>query len=368
VTGNILNGECGAVPTQTGNVLNNACPPALSILGNVAPGCSCNPSPVIDLESELGVTYAPTLFATGFINSAVNVPGDYLVGDSVVLKVVPFVTRNGVNFYGPPLTSAAQAIASEFESAIDWEWGTFDGGPDPDGVRVLRNVNGAGFLEYRDLAYQTAFLDTGSGWTAGSTITPLANGQSPQWDDQSGNALNAVQASTAAMPLRVPAQLNGHPALRFDTNDSLTTASFPAPLQTTLKFTIHAVIKLSQTTNNLAIFSTSTGAGPQAYTQGGVIKMYGSSVFVSTYAPTTNAVIMQFVFSDTLATLYVNGVQYGTGALTFAVFERLFLNSDSSALLSPIGYDLFQFKGFRSALTAAQLAALRTASQTKYAL
>lgn len=61
-------------------------------------------------------------------------------------------------------------------------------------------------------------------------ITPATNGQTvQQWNDQSGNGLNILQASTSSRPTFLSTGMNGHQTLQFSaaTVSSLVNSAFP---------------------------------------------------------------------------------------------------------------------------------------------
>ena len=72
-----------------------------------------------------------------------------------------------------------------------------------------------------DISGLTLWLDSSEGVTKdGSNLVS-------QWDDQSGNSNNVVQATTANKPIWVDSTLNGLPVIRFDgTNDDLSKSTF----------------------------------------------------------------------------------------------------------------------------------------------
>lgn len=78
-------------------------------------------------------------------------------------------------------------------------------------------------------------------WFDASEITGLADGDLVQtWSDQSGNAVDATQATSAARPVYKTAIVNGLPTVRFDgVDDGMETPPFPQ----TQTWTVFAVAK-----------------------------------------------------------------------------------------------------------------------------
>ena len=72
-----------------------------------------------------------------------------------------------------------------------------------------------------DVSGLTLWLDASEG------ITKDGSNLVSQWDDQSGNSNNVVQATTANKPTWVDSTLNGLPVIRFDgSNDDLSKSTF----------------------------------------------------------------------------------------------------------------------------------------------
>ena len=95
-----------------------------------------------------------------------------------------------------------------------------------------------------------------------STIT-LNGGNVAQWDDKSGNARNATQATAASQPAYNPTGLNGKPVLTLDgINDGMTA---PLVFSGNPSFTIYALWNTDQTTTESVFFNglplTGDGAG-----------------------------------------------------------------------------------------------------------
>lgn len=358
--GNVLPSACDTAPTALGNRLNPACPAAVSILGNLLPQCSCvAPTPFVDLESDLGVSYAPILYATDTVTGASSVAGGYVAGDTVAIRVIPFVTRGGLRFYGPSQESGGFTPGDGL--AMDWSWDAFF--VVPDGVRVLRNLNSSGFIEFTDFAVNTVgFTDDASGWTAGSTVTPLAANQVPLWADQSGNANDVSQATEANNPLYVTGQLNGFPEVRFQTPKLLSRASLS---HTTNPFTVHGVFTMPAVVNGAFLYVTVTGFYLGIQNSAGLRWLIsdGANVTSGAVAPTAGShyfTVIRNVSGDT-SYLYIDGVLLASGALGGNTPSRLQLQSQSQ-----LGF--YRVQIFQGALTSAQRIAVELTSKTKYAL
>lgn len=76
-----------------------------------------------------------------------------------------------------------------------------------------------------DLANMTLWLKSDTGTSSQVDGTAIS-----QWDDQSGNGFNAVQATAAKQPTYRASVVNGHPTIRFDGTDDLMTTTFSSTL------------------------------------------------------------------------------------------------------------------------------------------
>ena len=172
-----------------------------------------------------------------------------------------------------------------------------------------------------------------------------------QWWDQSGNARNATQATTANQPQVVSSGVvileEGKPAIEFDgTNDSLATAEFASLSTPVCAFILFSeqdasadyrfLFDGSQANNRFALYKNQDGTA-----QDGQYSFYTTSsagAAIRADASLGFTVGQQsLVFASSIggaASLYANGAQSGTGAAT----------SDGSRLLT-IGarYTLVQF-------------------------
>jgi hypothetical protein len=362
--GNILSGDCGAVPTQVGTVLSNACPTTPTIVGNILPPCSCSaaiPSAIIDLESDLGMTYAaplsPPAGSSEMGASADGAGAGYTEGDLVAYRIYSSV---GGYFsatykqYDPFSVNAApdNGILNAFTAAAG-----------ATGYRVFRSVNGGAYDSYIDIFVEN-FTDTNTGWTAGSTATPVAANQILTWADQSGNSNDCpAEPVEAARGTWVAAVLNGYPAARFDaiTKHIVRTAGSSGPGVRT----VHCVFKLLAGFVDGEIWNTNFG---QFGITGG--KFFGKNAAQIT--GTTSAVAgthyATFIIDGVNSKLYVDGVLEASGTTGGAATASQILLNYGSGGVQGTAEDLFRFQMYGVAFTDGQRIALEALSRTKYGL
>jgi len=102
----------------------------------------------------------------------------YSAGDSLSYKIYPYRTVNGTRIYASFETPRSASVTSDGD-LIMCVWGymeAYDPVPNAEGYRVLRALNGGGYTTYHDYVGNTTLdlTDNGSGWSAGSTITPTS--------------------------------------------------------------------------------------------------------------------------------------------------------------------------------------------------
>ena len=112
----------------------------------------------------------------------------YAANDTVSIQVYGYRTLpNGVTIY-----SVTPALSSDLTSnnvfTVNWTWSAV---ADAQGYRLLRNLDGAGYGEYRDVAALN-LSDANTGWNAGATVTPTTSqsGKSVQWNPTLSNTNN----------------------------------------------------------------------------------------------------------------------------------------------------------------------------------
>jgi hypothetical protein len=118
------------------------------------------------------VIFTTSLESIGNSANAAGLPADgngYVANDNVTIKVYGYrtTTNSNVRIYSPA-SADSSAVTSNDVFTVNWTWNAVIGA---EGYRVLRNVNGAGYNEYKDVSVNSD-SDANSGWTAGSTVTP----------------------------------------------------------------------------------------------------------------------------------------------------------------------------------------------------
>jgi len=145
-----------------------------------------------------------------------------------------------------------------------------------------------------------------------STIT-LNGGNVAQWDDKSGNARNATQATAASQPAYNPTGLNGKPVLTFDgTNDRLAFSGTRTP-----EYSIATIVK-----------TNSTVAG--GYLQFGAVNQYGS-LFVAAdlYQARTNG-----PHAQTAATAGETSILVGAYSSTVNIWKNGLIGTPASSVVA----------------------------------
>jgi len=125
--------------------------------------------------------------ADGTISAAAAYGGN----DTVSIQVYAFRTWKGVTIYS---VSSANSPDKNDPNPFRVNW-TWDSVPGAQGYRVLRNVNFAGFTEYRDVT-TNSLSDLNTGWTAGTTVTPNTTVTTPsvKWNLGSGDPVGTQNA------------------------------------------------------------------------------------------------------------------------------------------------------------------------------
>ena len=148
-----------------------------------------------------------------------------------------------------------------------------------------------------------------------STIT-TAGGSVSAWNDKSGNARNATQATSANQPTHSTTGFNGLPGVTFDgTNDTMIHG-----LNTGGPFSLVAVYKtgsLQGTYRGIMAAGPNNSSGNMLLMRnfGGKIGSYGSSDIDSTVSYATGQTVMVIVEDDNTGgtkTFWINGSSSGT--------------------------------------------------------
>lgn len=150
-------------------------------------------------------------------------------------------------------------------------------------------------------------------WYDAGQITGLSDGTAiSQWNDLSGNAYHAVQATGTKQPLYKTGILNGRPVVRFDGTDDFFTASGLGALS---DHSVFVVIKpaagvdqtmLAGAPGNAQIRIGEVADKLQYYD--GVANWRSSTLGVAQ----GNWMLLEIVFSSTVGSFYQNSTAYGT--------------------------------------------------------
>jgi len=105
--------------------------------------------------------------------------GSYFPADTVAIQVYAFKTMDGTTIYSPTAAESA-VVTSNANFVVNWTWDAVSGA---EGYRLLRNYDGAGFVQYQDVGAVTSLNDPGYPWVDGNTVTPTAAQTTPsrQW-------------------------------------------------------------------------------------------------------------------------------------------------------------------------------------------
>lgn len=163
--------------------------------------------------------------------------GNYAGGEEVDYRVFAFYSNPLFSLNGLQLNTVVMS-APLSGASLSW-----DVDPAVDGYRILRSVDGAGYLDFQDVGPVGTLTDDGTGWGLGSTVTPkyvvlggALNDGDPcrAWlNKYSGTEVvdgtEAVQLDNNQAPLYKTGIQNGLAGLLFQgTDDSLETAAFVA--------------------------------------------------------------------------------------------------------------------------------------------
>lgn len=148
-------------------------------------------------------------------------------------------------------------------------------------------------------------------WFDASDTTSITSsaGRVSQWDDKSGNARNATQATGTLQPTTGSTTQNGLNVLTFGLN-RMTTSSFSFSGS---KFTCFAVCRAStDSATNRQVIGT-IGSNPTLWLSSGNWSLYATSVFSSTTAYDTNWHIFTGIFNGAASAIRLDGVEIATG-------------------------------------------------------
>lgn len=121
---------------------------------------------------------------------AIAETGVYNPNDSVAIRVYAYrtVPETSVQIFSRVEAQSA-AVTSNNVFGVNWTWTAV---ANAEGYRLLRDLNGAGYVEYVDVPGTNFYADTVFAWVAGDVVTPKASqlGSSIQWNPSVGNQNN----------------------------------------------------------------------------------------------------------------------------------------------------------------------------------
>jgi hypothetical protein len=209
----------------------------------------------------------------------------------------------------------------------------------------------SGLQLWLDAADATTLFDATSG---GSLVA--ADGTVARWEDKSGNARHATQATGGSRPLRRASGVNGLGALDFDgTNDWLSTSVSLFSGLTSLSW--FAVVKNDDSgANNRAVFGdrvdgddgglffTKIGTSSILYSRGSANASTRVDVSESVSFP-TSAMMASMVTTSSTGTARRNGVSAGTNTTTTASVAYLNATAIGNSLASTGGPSILWWDG-----------------------
>jgi hypothetical protein len=157
-------------------------------------------SPTNGLVVSPNTSWQTVTFDRGtlLLANAANVAGaladgpGYNANDTVTLRVYAYQTGpgNGIVFYSPAPGQSA-TVTSNDTFTVNWTWDAVAGA---EGYRLLRNVNGTGYInDYVNVIGVNNFSDANNAWTPGlGAVTPTYSqtNMSVQWNPAVGNFTN----------------------------------------------------------------------------------------------------------------------------------------------------------------------------------
>lgn len=148
-------------------------------------------APIISPSNQWqAVTFSRGDFVT--VGDSANAVGETIDGagysEQTAASIQVFAYKlltNNVRVYSTTPSESAFASSNGVFN-IKWTW---DAVPDAQGYRLLRNFNGAGFLEHHDVVGTNSYTDNNSGWTNGIVVTPntARSGPAVKWNSATGD-------------------------------------------------------------------------------------------------------------------------------------------------------------------------------------
>ena len=205
--------------------------------------------------------------------------------------------------------------------------------------------------------------------TGGSLV--LADGVVARWEDKSGNARHATQATLANRPLRKVSIQNGKDAIRFDGfNDWMLNSGFVG----TSNITIFAVVKAN---SKPCVFIDSNSAVQHALYRGGNTDLNNKFAFgagsVSTEASISdsiNVVLLTVIRNSNISTIRKNGIDGLSANVGTNILSGYRIGDIRAQVVN--GYqlngDIFEILIFPTALSNAERQSVESYLNAKWAI
>ncbi|HXJ56204.1 MAG TPA: LamG-like jellyroll fold domain-containing protein [Verrucomicrobiae bacterium] len=216
---------------------------------------------------------------------------------------------------------------------------------------------------------------------AGVTVN-AANGVT-EWDDQSGNANNALQTVDAQAPTRVDNALNNHPVLRFDGQDDFLDVADSDSLSGAGDMSTFFVVKFDDFATFRAVWGKTAANIPAptdiyAVPGSGVLRVYRGDGTVNNLASTDSAqalrantyLVLGFDVAGDRLTHYLNNQENGSGPTTLlaADADNPLKIGTRNDFVTRLKGDLAELLIYNRALDATERGSVFDYLQTKYNL
>jgi hypothetical protein len=214
-------------------------------------------------------------------------------------------------------------------------------------------------------------------WVKAGTGAGAVGSNSSEWQDQSGNGNNAIQATTSSQPVVTANQINFNPALVFNGSSDYMDVASNLGLASANECAIYCV--LQQAGSGLQVFfGSQTGASNdlQLYTTPGsptIVDYWGTGTLLQgiTNLPAGTAYISGHEKAGTgasQATIYINGNVDKTGMITqsMGAGNRRIGASEGGGLAFETSGSIAEIVVYNSPLTSAQRSQLQSYLSFKY--
>lgn len=309
------------------------------------------------------VTISPPTAGTAYENDA----GPYNAGDTVDFRIYSFKDTPGGRIFSATYEAVSVSVIG-VGLGIFIVWSEAAG---VDGYRILRNLNGGGFVDWQDAIYDDQFNDDGFNWLNSPTVTPTSSFDPctsgtnvSKLEDQSGNARHLLQTTDANRhQFTSSGALNGHNPINC--NGSTSRLLSLAGLSGFGVGTLLLVCKPTSGAADLDGFRLDFGGlvsvvGLGGWTARGTAS---NSPYVDSNIPHgTAAQIVTAIFNGASSSIQVNETAPVTGSISAHAPATLEIRGHTA------GMDFFALVGYAAVLNTAQIAYEVNRLQARYAL